>query len=180
MILILILHQEHRLRYVLDERFQPTVMLYSLWDFLVLSSAQVEYKPVDLKSYEARNGASLAQFSFSSMYRRLQSTRLIIDIYNISSKAAERDYSNSWCSRTWCTIGQIFNINFPRGNSCGRGLYHRHLLYNIWTAISTPGNVRSYPSSAYPTFCIVCIHCFRFHYVTNVNYCIVPKALIVP
>ena len=27
---------------------------------------------------------------------------------------------------------------------------------------------------------IVCIHCFRYRYVTNVNHCIVPKALIVP
>ena len=27
---------------------------------------------------------------------------------------------------------------------------------------------------------IVCSECFRFRYVTNVNHCIVPKALIVP
>ena len=27
---------------------------------------------------------------------------------------------------------------------------------------------------------IVCIHCFRFRYVTNVNHCIVPKVFIVP
>ena len=48
----------------------------------LLSGAQVEYKRVDLQSYEARNGASLAQsfkykFNFPSMYRRLKSTRLI-------------------------------------------------------------------------------------------------------
>ena len=65
----------HRHLYVLDERLQPTAM------YLVgfLSGAQVEYKPVDLQNYEARNGASLAQsfkynFSFPSMYRRLKST----------------------------------------------------------------------------------------------------------
>ena len=44
--------------------------------------AQVEYKRVDLQSYEARNCASLAQsfkynFIFPSMYRRLKSTQLI-------------------------------------------------------------------------------------------------------
>ena len=44
---------------------QPTEM------YLLLSGAQVEYKLVDLQSYEARNGAS---FSFPSMYRRLKST----------------------------------------------------------------------------------------------------------
>ena len=43
-----------------------------------MADAQVEYKHVDLQSYEARNGASLAQsfrykFSFPSMYRRLKS-----------------------------------------------------------------------------------------------------------
>ena len=48
----------------------------------LLSGARVKYKPVDLQSYEARNGASLAQsfkynFSVPSMYRRLKSTRLI-------------------------------------------------------------------------------------------------------
>ena len=47
-----------------------------------MADAQVEYKRVDLQSYEARNGASFAQsfkynFSFPSMYRRLKSTRLI-------------------------------------------------------------------------------------------------------
>ena len=47
-----------------------------------MSDAQVEYNRVDLQSYEARNGASLAQsfkynYSFPSMYRRLKSTRLI-------------------------------------------------------------------------------------------------------
>ena len=47
----------HRLRYVLDSRLQPTAMIYLVG---LLSGAQVEYKPVDLKSYEARNGASLA------------------------------------------------------------------------------------------------------------------------
>ena len=46
-----------------------------------MADAQVEYKRVDLQSYEARNGASLAQsfkyiyFSFPSMYRRLKSLR---------------------------------------------------------------------------------------------------------
>ena len=43
-----------------------------------MADAQVEYKCVDLQSYEARNGASFAQsykFSFPSMYRRLKSTR---------------------------------------------------------------------------------------------------------
>ena len=64
---------------------------YMLWDsqqgVLVrvalatkMADAQVEYKRVDLQSYEARNGASLAQsfkykFSFPSMYRRLKSTQ---------------------------------------------------------------------------------------------------------
>ena len=47
-----------------------------------MADAQVEYKRVKIQSYEARNGASLAQsfkynFSFPSMYRRLKSTRLI-------------------------------------------------------------------------------------------------------
>ena len=42
-----------------------------------MADAQVEYKFVDLQSYEARNGACLAQsfkykFSFTSMYRRLK------------------------------------------------------------------------------------------------------------
>ena len=45
-----------------------------------IADAQVEYKRVDLQSYEARNGASFAQsfnykFFFPSMYRRLKSTR---------------------------------------------------------------------------------------------------------
>ena len=45
-----------------------------------MADAQVEYKRVDLQSYEACNGASFAQlfkcmFSFPSMYRRLKSTR---------------------------------------------------------------------------------------------------------
>ena len=45
-----------------------------------MADAQVEYKRADLQSYEARNGASFAQwfkykFSFPSMYRRLKSTR---------------------------------------------------------------------------------------------------------
>ena len=45
-----------------------------------MADAQVEYKRVDLQSYEARNGASFAQsfkykFSFPSMYHRLKSTR---------------------------------------------------------------------------------------------------------
>ena len=45
-----------------------------------MADAQIEYKRVDLQSYEARNGASFAQsfkykFSFPSMYRRLKSTR---------------------------------------------------------------------------------------------------------
>ena len=48
----------HRHLYVLDKRLQPTAMLYLVG---LLSGAQVEYKPVDLQSYEARNGASLAQ-----------------------------------------------------------------------------------------------------------------------
>ena len=43
---------------VLDERLQPTAILYLVG---LLGSAQVEYKRVDLQSYEARNGASLAQ-----------------------------------------------------------------------------------------------------------------------
>ena len=48
----------------------------------LLSGAQVECKRVDLQSYAARNGASLAKslkynFSFPSMYHRLKSTRLI-------------------------------------------------------------------------------------------------------
>ena len=41
-----------------------------------MADAQVEYKRVDLPSYEARDGASFVQsynFSFSSMYRRLKS-----------------------------------------------------------------------------------------------------------
>ena len=47
-----------------------------------MADAPVEYKRVDLRSYEARNSASFAQsfkynFSFPSMYRRLKSTRLI-------------------------------------------------------------------------------------------------------
>ena len=47
-----------------------------------MADAQVEYKRVDLQSYEARKGASFAQsfcasfaqykFSFPSMYRRLK------------------------------------------------------------------------------------------------------------
>ena len=70
---------EHRHLYVLDERLQPTAMLYPVG---LLSGAQVEYKRVDLQSYEARKGAFLAQsfkynFSFRSMYRRLKSTQLI-------------------------------------------------------------------------------------------------------
>ena len=45
-----------------------------------MADAQVEYKRVDLQSYEARSSASLAQsfkykFSFPSMYRRFKSTR---------------------------------------------------------------------------------------------------------
>ena len=76
---IWIRHCKHRHLYVLDKRLQPTAMLYLVG---LLSGAQVEYKPVDLQSYEARNVASLVQsfkynFSFPSMYRRLKSTRLI-------------------------------------------------------------------------------------------------------
>ena len=46
------------------------------------ADARVECRRVDLRSYEARNGASLARsflynFRFPSMYRRLNSTRLI-------------------------------------------------------------------------------------------------------
>ena len=45
-----------------------------------MADAQVEYKRVDLQSFEARKGASFAQsfkyrFSCPSMYRRLKSTR---------------------------------------------------------------------------------------------------------
>ena len=45
-----------------------------------MADAQVEYKRVDLQSYEARSGASFAQsfkynFSFPSMYRRLKLTQ---------------------------------------------------------------------------------------------------------
>ena len=45
-----------------------------------MADAQVEYKRVDLQSYEARNGAPFVQslkykFSFPSMYRRLKLTR---------------------------------------------------------------------------------------------------------
>ena len=49
-----------------------------------MADAQVEYKRVDLQSYEARNGVSFCafvffkyNFSFPSMYRLLKSTRLI-------------------------------------------------------------------------------------------------------
>ena len=64
---------------MLDERLQRTAMLYLV---RLLSDAEVEYKPVDLQSCEARNGASLVQsfkynFSFPSLYRRLKSMRLI-------------------------------------------------------------------------------------------------------
>ena len=38
---------------VLDERLQPKAILYLVG---LLGGAQVEYKPVDLQSYEARNG----------------------------------------------------------------------------------------------------------------------------
>ena len=63
------------LRYELDERLQPTAMLDLVG---LLSSAQVEYKPVDLQSYEARSVASFSTtLAFPSMYRRLKSTRLI-------------------------------------------------------------------------------------------------------
>ena len=46
-----------------------------------MADAQVECNRVDFQSYEARNGAFLAQsfkynFSFPSMYRRLKSTQL--------------------------------------------------------------------------------------------------------
>ena len=45
-----------------------------------MADAQIEYKRVDLQSYEARNGASLAQsfkykFSFPSTYRQWKSTQ---------------------------------------------------------------------------------------------------------
>ena len=45
-----------------------------------MADARVEYERVDLRSYEARNGASLARsfkykFSFPSMYRRLKTTQ---------------------------------------------------------------------------------------------------------
>ena len=45
-----------------------------------MADAQVEYKRVDLQSYEVRSGASFAQSfkyksRFPSMYRRLKSTR---------------------------------------------------------------------------------------------------------
>ena len=79
--------------YALDKRLQPTAMLYVVGPISAvyllrvaletkMADAQVEHKRVDLQSYEARNGASLAQsfkynFSFPSMYRRLKSTRLI-------------------------------------------------------------------------------------------------------
>ena len=38
---------------IYKERLQPTSMLYLVG---LLSGAQIEYKPVDLQSYEARNG----------------------------------------------------------------------------------------------------------------------------
>ena len=89
--------KHHRLLCVPDERLQHIAMLYGIivfWNLISapylrpvaletkMADAQVEYKRVDLQSYEARKGASLAQsfkynFSFPSMYRRLKSTRLI-------------------------------------------------------------------------------------------------------
>ena len=53
-------------------------------------------------------------------------------------------------------------------------LDHRPLLHGLLSPRTATLELTAY------TFCIVCIHCFRFHYVTNVNHCIVPKALIVP
>ena len=44
---------------------------------------------------------------------------------------------------------------------------HRPLLHGLLSTLELTAD-------------IVCIHCFRFRYVTNVNHCIVPKVLIVP
>ena len=73
-----------------------------------MADAQVEYKRVDLQSYEARNGESLAQsfkynFSFPSMYRRLKLTRnrsvtseSKFDITNLKREPAMHRKSK-WC-----------------------------------------------------------------------------------
>ena len=48
---------------------------------------------------------------------------------------------------------------------------HRHLLHGLLSPRTATLNL---------TANIGCSECFRFRYVTNVNHCIVPKALIVP
>ena len=63
-----------------------------------MADARVEYKRVDLPSYEARNGASLAQsfkykFNFPSMYRRLKSTgnRSVTSERKLEAKAGSQN-----------------------------------------------------------------------------------------
>ena len=50
-------------------------------------------------------------------------------------------------------------------------LHHRHLLHGLLSPRMATLDI---------TANIGCSECFRFRYVTNVNHCIVPKALIVP
>ena len=51
------------------------------------------------------------------------------------------------------------------------GKNHRHQLHGLLSPRTATLEL---------TADIVCSECFRFRYVTNVNHCIVPKALIVP
>ena len=55
--------------------------------------------------------------------------------------------------------------------ACCFTLDHRPLLHGLLSPCTATLEL---------TADIVCIHCFRFRYVTNGNHCIVPKALIVP
>ena len=50
-------------------------------------------------------------------------------------------------------------------------IHHRHVLHGLLSPRMTTSEL---------TADIVCSECFRFRYVTNVNHCIRPKALIVP
>ena len=56
-------------------------------------------------------------------------------------------------------------------HKCMHANNHRHLLHGLLSPRTATLDL---------TANIGCSECFRFRYVTNVNHCIVPKALIVP
>ena len=97
----------------------------------LLSGAQVKYKPVDLQSYEARNGASLAQsfkynFSFPSMYRRLKSARLM--------QCYER-------KQIWSETGSQMASEIPRKLTCVLAAPWSHRRLNWTTMLRVQSNI---------------------------------------